>query len=410
MSRQALQESVPVNYPINEASGEWTAAEAGLIDQARALAPMLHERAAIAEEIRRIPGETHAAFRDAGFYRVLQPARYGGLEARYGLHTMLAAEIARGCASSAWALSVTACHAWILGMFPRLAQDEFWSHDPARAVASSFLPVGPKLSPESGGIRLSGRWRFSSNVDHRDGAILLAMVPGPAGVAPHFLLLHRGQYEIEDTWRTVGLAATGSNDIVVSDALVPAHRMLDVIATRDGRAPGAEANANHLYRLPLFACLPHSLIGAALGAALGAVDQIVADLAGRSSVASVRLAEQQTIQARIAEAAAELEAARALLQVDRARINDMGRSLQLPDTATRLQYRLNVGYAAKLCVQAVERLMPVVGGRGLELHHAFQRAWRDVHAVAQHIALVWDMQALNYAAARLGLAAGDPKI
>jgi alkylation response protein AidB-like acyl-CoA dehydrogenase len=410
MSRQALQESVSVNYPTNEASGEWTAAEAGLIDQARALAPVLRERAAMAEEMRRIPDETHAVFRDAGFYRVLQPARYGGMEARYGLHTMLAAEIARGCASSAWALSVTACHAWILGMFPRLAQDEFWSHDPARAVASSFLPVGPKLNPESGGTRLSGRWRFSSNVDHCDGAILLAMVPAPAGLAPHFLLLHRAQYEIEDTWRTVGLAATGSNDIVVSDALVPAHRMLDVIATRDGHAAGAQVNASHLYRLPLFACLPHSLIGAALGAALGAVDQIVADLAGRSSVANVRLAEQQTIQARIAEAAAELEAARALLQVDRARINDMGRSLQLPDTATRLQYRLNVGYAAKLCVQAVERLMPVVGGRGLELHHAFQRAWRDVHAVAQHIALVWDVQALNYAATRLGLAAGDPKI
>jgi alkylation response protein AidB-like acyl-CoA dehydrogenase len=358
----------------------WTAAEAGLIERARALAPALRERAAVAEQIRRIPDETHAEFRDAGFYRMLQPARYGGLEARYGLHTMLAAEIARGCASSAWALSVTACHAWILGMFPRLAQDEFWSQDPARAVASSFLPVEPKLSPESGGIRLSGRWRFSSNVDHCDGAILLAMLPGPAGVAPHFLLVHREQYRIEDTWRSVGLAATGSNDIVVSDALVPQHRMLDVIATRDGRAPGAEANANHLYRLPLFACLPHSLIGAALGAALGAVDQIVGDLAGRSSVAGVRLAEQQTIQARIA------------------------------DTATRLQYRLNVGYAAKLCVQAVERLMPVVGGRGLELHHAFQRAWRDVHAVGQHIALVWDVQAINYAAARLGLAAGDPKI
>ncbi len=398
------------DYDSNALRGEWTVAEQALIDKARALAPALRARAAMAEEMRRIPDETHAAFRDAGFYRVLQPARYGGLEARYGLHTMLAAEVARACASSAWVLSVTACHAWILGMFPRRAQDEFWGDEPARAVASSFLPVGPKLASESGGIRLSGRWRFSSNVDHCDGAILLAMVPGPGGVTPQFLLVHRTQYRIEDTWRTVGLAATGSNDIVISNALVPQHRMLDVIATRDGRAPGAEANQNHLYRLPLFACLPHSLIGAALGAALGAVDQIVADLGGRSSVASVRLAEQQTIQARIAEAAAELEAARALLQVDRARINDMGRSHELPDTTTRLQYRLNVGYAAKLCVQAVERLMPVVGGRGLELHDTFQRAWRDVHAVAQHIALVWDVQALNYAAMRLGLTAGDPKI
>jgi alkylation response protein AidB-like acyl-CoA dehydrogenase len=394
----------------NEMRGEWTAAEARLIERARGFAPVLRERAAGAEEMRRIPDATHADFRDAGFYRVFQPARYGGLEARYGLHTMLAAEAARGCASSAWALSVTACHAWMLGMFPRDAQDEFWGDDPARAVASSFLPVGPKLAPEAGGLRLSGRWRFSSNVDHCDGAILLAMVSGPHGVAPQFLLVHRDQYEIEDTWRTVGLAATGSNDIVITDALVPAHRMLDVIATRDGNAPGAAANPNHLFRLPLFACLPHSLIGAALGAALGAVDQIVADLGGRSSVTSVRLAEQQTIQARIAEAAAELQAAQALLQVDRARINDMARVGELPDDATRLQYRLNVGYAAKLCVQAVERLMPVVGGRGLELHHAFQRAWRDVHAVAQHIALVWDVQALNYAARRLGLKSGDPKI
>jgi 3-hydroxy-9,10-secoandrosta-1,3,5(10)-triene-9,17-dione monooxygenase len=298
----------------------------------------------------------------------------------------------------------------MLGMFPRDAQDEVWGDDPTRAVASSFLGVGPQIAPERGGLRVNGRWRFSSNVDHCGSAILLAMLPGDKGPAPHFLLVHRDDHEIEDTWRTVGLAGTGSNDIVVKDALVPPHRVLDVIATRDGRAPGGAANPNHLFRLPLFACLPHSLIGAAVGAALGAVDQIVSELTGKSSVTSVKVAEQQTVQARIAEAAAEIEAARALLQVDRARINDMGRAGELPDDATRLQYRLNVGYAAKLCVQAVERLMPVVGGRGLELHHAFQRAWRDVHAVAQHIALVWDVQALNYAAMRLGLKAADPKI
>src|ERR1700730_16869155 len=177
MSRQVLQESVTVNYPTNEASGEWTAAEAGLIDQARALAPVWRERAAIAEEMRRIPDETHAVFRDAGFYRVLQPARYGGLEARYGLHTMVAAALARGCVSSGWAASITACHAWIFGMFPQAAQDEFWGADPQAALASSFLAVQPQVTPESSGIRLSGRWRFSSNVDHCQGVILQAMVP-----------------------------------------------------------------------------------------------------------------------------------------------------------------------------------------------------------------------------------------
>jgi len=396
--------------PANEPPGEWTPAEAALIAKARALAPVLRERAAGAERLRRLPDEIDALFRQEGFYRVLQPARYGGLEARYGLHTMLAAETARGCASSGWALSITACHSWIFAMFPREAQDEFWGADPTRTVASSFLPVGPRVASEGSGIRLAGRWRFSSNVDHCAGAILIAVVPGTNGPRQHFVFLDRTQYEIEDTWNVVGLAATGSNDIVVKDALVPAHRMLDVLSTREGRTPGAQANPSYLYALPLFAPFSHSLVGPALGAAEGALDQIVADLRGKTSVANVKLAEQPTIQARVAEAAAEIEAARALLAADRARINEMGRLRLLPDDETRVRYRLDVGYAAKLCVQAIERLLPIVGGRGLELADPFQRAWRDAHAVAQHIALVFDLQALNYGAVRLGGKAGDPRI
>ncbi|MGP0093805.1 MAG: acyl-CoA dehydrogenase family protein [Xanthobacteraceae bacterium] len=390
---------------------EWTSAEAALIAEAAALATVLRERAPQAERLRRIPDETDAQFRRAGFYRVLQPARYGGLEARYGLHTVIAAELARGCVSSGWAASITACHAWIFGMFPQAVQDEFWGADQNAAVASSFLPVQPQVTPEASGIRLSGRWRFSSNVDHCQGAILLAMVPSEAGPPrQHFVFLPRTQYVIEDVWNVVGLAATGSNDIVVKDAFVPAYRMLDVMSTREGGTPGAQTNPNYLFGLPLFAPFAHSLAGAALGAAQGAVELIVADLAGKTSVANVKLAEQQTVQLRLAEATAEVEAARALLQVDRAKINDGGRLRRLPDDETRVRYRLNAGYAVKLCVQALERLLPISGGRGLELTHPLQRAWRDVHAVAQHIALVWDLQALNYGAVRLGFKAADPRL
>jgi alkylation response protein AidB-like acyl-CoA dehydrogenase len=396
---------------VNEPTGEWTAAEAALLAKARELAPVVRERAAQAERLRRLPDETEAAFRAAGFYRVLQPARYGGLEGRYGLQTMLAAEVARGCASSGWALTVTAAHSWILGMFPREAQDEFWSPDPQRTLASSFLAVQPSLMPQAGGVRLSGRWRFSSNIDHCDGILLLAMMPGASGPPRQtFALLHREQYAIEDTWNVVGLAATGSNDVVVKDAFVPEHRLLDVMSTREGRAPGAKANPHYLFALPLFAAFAHCLVGAALGAAQGALDQIVDGVRDKTTVANVKLAAQPAVQARVAEAAAEIEAAAALLQADRARINDMGRLRLLPDDETRVRYRLNVAYAAKLSVQAVERLFPIVGGRGIELADPFQRAWRDAHAVAQHIALVWDLQALNYGAVRLGGKAGDPRI
>jgi 3-hydroxy-9,10-secoandrosta-1,3,5(10)-triene-9,17-dione monooxygenase len=395
----------------NEPPGEWSTAEAALLAKARALTQRLRERAAAAERLRRLPDETNAEFQEAGFYRILQPARYGGLEARYGLQTMLAAEVGRGCASSGWCLSITAAHSWILGMFPREAQDEFWGGDPTRVLASSFLAVQPKLVPQSGGARIDGRWRFSSNVDHCEGIIVLAMMPRAEGPPQQtFAFLHRDQYEIEDTWHVVGMAATGSNDVVVKDVFVPEHRLLDVMSTREGRAPGGEANPHYLFSLPLFAAFAHCLVGTALGAAQGALDQIVESLAGKTSVANVKLAEQPTVQARIAEATAEIEAARALLAVDRAQINDMGRLRLLPDYERRVRYRLNVGYAAKLCVQAIERLLPIVGGRGLELVDPFQRAWRDAHAVVQHIALTWDLQALNYGAVRLGGKAGDPRI
>ena len=395
----------------NEPPGEWTAAEAALLAKARELAPVLRERAAAAERLRRLPDETQADFRAAGFYRILQPVRYGGLEARYGLQTMLGVEAARGCASSGWALSITASHSWILGLFPPQAQDEFWNPDPQRTLASSFLAVQPSLTPQSDGIRLSGRWRFASNVDHCDGILLLAMMPSASGPPRQtFAFLHREQYEIEDTWNVVGLAATGSNDVGVKDAFVPEHRLLDVLSTREGRTPGAQANPHYLFALPLFATFAHCLVGAVLGAAEGALDQIVETVKDKTTVANVKLAAQPTIQARVAEAAAEIAAARALLQADRARINDMGRLRLLPDDESRVRYRLNVGYAAKLCVQAIERLLPIVGGRGLELADPFQRAWRDAHAVAQHIALSWDLQALNYGAVRLGGKAGDPRV
>lgn len=385
--------------------------EATLLDRARSMVPTLRARAVAAEALRRLPPETDAEFRAAGLYRVLQPSAYGGFELEYGAHTTIAMEIARGCASSAWAYSVTACHSWILGMFPERAQDELWGAEPDATIASTFLPVDTTVRRVPGGIQLAGRWRFSSNVDHCQACILLVMIPQESGPPVQcFALVTRSQFQIEDTWDVIGLPATGSNDVIVQDTFIPDHRLLEVMSTRDAQSPGTTVHAGDLYHTPLFCVFAHSLVGPAVGAAQGALDILLDELGNRSSVAQVKLAQQPSVQLRIAEATAELEAARALLSIDREKIVCGSRSRTLPDYEQRVRYRLNTGYAAKLAVQAVERLLPLTGGRGLEKSHPFQRAWRDVHAVAQHIALVWDVQALNYGAVRLGFTAMDPRI
>jgi alkylation response protein AidB-like acyl-CoA dehydrogenase len=389
-------------------------AKAALFERARALVPTLRARASEAERQRRIPAETNRDFRAAGFYRVLQPRMFGGYELDYGTHMELAAEVARGCPSSGWALGITASHSWIFGMFPPAAQKEFWGADPEAAIATSFFGEKVSVVREAGGFRLTGRWKFSSNIDHCQAVLLLAVLP-PAGGAgrptAYFLFVPKAAYKVEDTWHAAGLMATGSNDIVVENALVPEHYAADLAALCAGKGPGGAFHANPLYRLPLYAVFPYTLVGAAVGAAQGALEHVADMLQGRSAaVSQIKVREQAAVQMRVGEAAAEINAARALLRQDCARFNQLAKAGQFPELAERVGYRLNLGYACKLCVSAVERLYPLGGAQGLSAADPLQRAWRDAHAVSSHIALVWDIQASNYGAVRLGLPCPDPRI
>lgn len=397
--------------------------EARLLARARELVSVVRTRAAEAEKNRRIPVETDREFRDAGFFRVLQPAAFGGLELSYGFHMRLAEEIARGCPSSAWVLGVIACHAWIFGMFPPQAQREFWSAEPGATLATSFFPDGASVKREGSGFRLNGRWKFSSGVDHCQGILLMAFVGpespsaasgGGSAPVPYFLFVPRSRYRIEDTWHAAGLIATGSNDVLLDDVLVPGYCSLDVMQSVSGKPPGGVFHKSYLYRLPLFAVFGYTLVGTALGGAQGALDFVIDTLktrgASQTNVSQNKQREQESVQVRVAEAAAEINAARALLRLDQARINEQGRAGNFPADAERVTYRLNLGYATKLCVSAVERLYPLSGAQNLAADNPLQRAWRDVHAVSLHVGLRWDLNAVNFGAVQLGLKCPDPRV
>lgn len=384
-----------------------------LVERAQAMVPALRQRAASTEAQRRAGKESAQAFLDAGFFRVLQPKSHGGYELPFGTHMRIAAELGRGCASSAWVASVVAVHSWIVGMFPAEAQEDVWGGDNAALVATSFLPAGAKAERVGSGIVLTGRWKFSSGLDLCKWAIPLIDLPArePGGKSELGLaLIPLSDCKTEDTWYTSGLAGTGSNDFTCESLFVPEHRLIAVSALKGGATPGSSVNPGPLYRLPLWTFFPFALIGAGLGAAKGALELIVDGLANRKSVGQVKIAEQQSVQLRIARATAQINAAEALLLQDLQTVNSDGAAGAIPDMPQRLRYRLDLSYAIELCVQAVDTLYPLLGGRGLVATDPVQRAWRDVHAVSQHIALVWDVTAGLYGAVRLGFPCADPKI
>lgn len=382
-----------------------------ILNRAKAMVPVLKERARDAELARRISDETDQEFRDAGFYRIMQPVKYGGLELDFGTQTELAVTLAPGCASSAWVASVTACHGWFLGMFPAAAQEDIWGKTPEASVASSFLPFGPHVERVEGGVRVSGRWGFSSGVDHCTWTVLTVYVPPDTDDGepePLFAVVPLDECEIVDTWHTTGLAATGSNDIVIKDAFIPDYRTVNMMDLRGGPSPGSAVNDGYLYRIPQRATFSFNLIGNAIGAARGAVDTVAGDLASRVTATGANLTELSTVQYRIAEAGAEVAAAYALMDRNREEIIRDARADRLPSMADRARYRRDNAYAAKLCVQAVDRIYPITGGRGITETNAVNRAWRDVHAISHHIALTWDVVAGTAGALAVGAPNDDP--
>lgn len=389
------------------------ALEAQLVDRARDLGPVLVERARQAELDRRVSKETDRDFREAGFYRALQPARYGGMELDYGAQTAFARELGRSCASSAWVGGILACHGWVAGMFPDQAQGEIWGDDADVAVATSFLPVGVSAERDGDDLHISGRWRFSSGVDHCGWAVLMVPVPAEGGNGPPdpvFAMVDLAHCKVEDAWNSAGLTASGSNDIVVERAVIPPHRMMRVRDLRGEATPGSDTHGSYLYRLPLFAVFPFNIIGPALGAARGALDAVIADLTSRQSVTGANLSRVATVHQRIGKATALLDAADAVMAQLRGEIVSKGQAGEAFEMVERGRYRLNLGHVAQNCCDAVDELLPLTGGRGLETSHPMQRAWRDVHAVSQHIGLVWDLQTGLYGNILLGHGSPDPKL
>lgn len=384
-----------------------------IIGRARDLMPAMRARASEAEELRHIPDATHRDFIEAGFYRVLQPARYGGYELDYGTQTELSVELAQGCASSGWIASITACHAWIVGMFPPAAQEHIWGDDSGTLIASAFQPPEQyTIERATGGYRISGRWHFSSGVGLCQWTILTIPIPPADGKGPPdrvICVVPLKQATIDDVWFVHGLAATGSNDVILSDVFVPDEHMVRYADLMAGEpTPGSAVNPNHIFRLPLFGVFAYNLVGCAIGAGKGAIDLLVEHLKGRSTATTrMRMANLQNVQLRIARAAASVDAARTIIQRNCEEFNRLGRTGQKISPDHRIRYRRDAAFASLLSLEAVQGVFPLLGGQGLASGNPIQRHWRDVHAVSQHIALTWDTTGSTTGAAMLGVLPPD---
>lgn len=361
-----------------------------IVRRASELVPVLRARAAQTEELRRVPPETVRDFIASQIMRVGVPRNFGGLDVDFDVMFEVGWELGRGCGASAWCYSLWTVHSWLVGYWPAKAQEEFFATGPDTLASSSFSAEGKTATPCDGGFRLSGHWEFSSGCDAADWVELGATTPDGAV----WLLAPRADFEIVDNWYVSGLSGSGSKDIVVDDKFVPAHRVLNFLKAGDDDLSGWDLHKQSRYRVPLRVLLGWDLVAPLVGIAQGCIDEFVSRTNARPGRAGT--AASTAMQVRLAEAAAEVDAAKSLFMTDVREILDGGAQGRRFGELERARYVRDKAFISRLCMQAVNRLFEASGGHALFQSEAIQRFHRDAHALSHRDMMLLDLAGQAY--------------
>ena len=376
-----------------------TLEEETILAAVQTVSMQLKDKALEIERARRVPEDVLSLVKSTGIFKLVQPKKFGGLQANPAIMIEVLSQLATGCASTAWVSAVCGLHPWMIGTFPLAAQQDIWGDDPDTFVSGASAP-STGADPVSGGIRVTGVWQFASGCQNADWALLGTRVPDEvqnSDLYPAFFLVPMAEVTIEDMWHAVGLAGSGSNNLHLDNVFIPDHRVMSFADMSSGDSPGAKVHKDFVYNIPFLSVVPYSIASVGLGAAKGALDAFVDITSERETRGGTVDGGQKVggfpiVQSRVAEAAASIETGLGLLRHDLKANYDAAKFGNGLSVTQRIENRRNQAMAMRLAVQAVDVLFSCVGGAGLLLDHPVQRAWRDVNAAARHAGLNWDVQ------------------
>ncbi|MGW0704455.1 hydroxylase [Streptomyces sp. NPDC002643] len=384
-----------------------------VLDRITAVGPQLAELADKNEKLGRLSDETVALLQSTGMLRMLQPTKFGGLAAHPREFAEAVMAVARHDGAAGWVGGVVGIHAWELAQMDARLQQEIWGENPDTWIGSPYIPNGI-AEPVDGGYVLNGRWPFSSGSDHCDWTFLGAMVgngKGKPAMPPTVLhvVLPRPDYEIVDgTWDVIGLSGTGSKDVVVKDAFIPAYRTVEIGEVMSGQAAERNGADETLYKLPFTAAFPTGITASVIGICEGALDTHLALQRDRVSVMGVQVRDDPYTMYAAGEAAAEIAASRLQLLDSVSRLYDLVDAGRPVTVDIRAAIRRDQVRSAWRAVTALDGIFARSGGNIVRRDNPLQRLWRDAHVGLQHAVHVPGMTYHSGALTQMGLELPEP--
>lgn len=375
-----------------------------LIQSARELIPKLKARAEQTDQARCIPKETIADMQAAGFFEVLKPKQYGGYEMDPQVFYQIGMTLAEGCMSTAWVYGVVGVHNWQIALFDPKAAEDVWKDDQQVLIGSTYMPKG-EVTPVEGGFKFSGRWGFSSGCDHVDWVFLGGLIFNE-GQPPEYrtFLLPKSDFEIVDTWHTMGLKGTGSKDIVVKDVFVPEYRTHRGEDGFTGNNPGKDAFTSDIYKLPFGQIFVRAVSSAAIGALQGALNEFIEFGSVQVGNMGNKTAEQPPAQMAVAETRVAIDEMKLVMErnfdVLMGKIR-AGESL-LDDLEQRIHFRFQAAQVVERSAKHAYQLFSACGGRGIFTEFPLYRYMLDIYAARAHFANNPDQFGRNYGSVVFG--------
>jgi 3-hydroxy-9,10-secoandrosta-1,3,5(10)-triene-9,17-dione monooxygenase len=298
---------------------------------------------------------------------------------------------------------VSGVHPWFMALLDDRAAQEVWGRDTSTLICSSLMPAG-KATTADGGFRLSGHWKYASCCEHCDWVLLGAMVGRSEGPPEgRIFLLPRADYERVDTWRVSGLQATGSWDVVVDDAFVPAYRSQSMLDNFLLKGPGQALNTASLYRLPFGQIFVRGISTAALGALRGMLNALLDYSKTRVTRAGGRSAENPFVQLLCAETASAVDEMTTILHRNFRNLHAYARRGETPPLEERLRYKFQSTAVTERCTLLAARIFKATGAAGLQEDVPFGGILADLMAARQHISNQFEYVGSSWGGMMFGL-------
>jgi len=356
-----------------------------LLAAVRKIEPIIRQNAAAAERDRRLSPAAAAAMREAGLYRLWRPKALGGLEVDPMSAFRVIEELGRVDSAASWNLQVSIAHDLFGPWFSDDAAREIFGGD---AIAVGGQQPARQAVPTPGGYLLSGSTPYVSGAHQATVFIGYANIlengelrRGADG-APETLMAActAKDAKIVDNWNVIGMRGTGSHDVEMKDAFIPAHW---TVPWAPLQKPGS-AYEGPLYRLTVWPAIA-ALTPPALGIARAAIDEAVELITAKIPAFGAKaLKDQSIVQSQLARAEAKLCAGRAFFYETFEQAYEEALAARPVDMKLKAKMQLAITHAMLEAAAAVDIVHEIVGASGIRDEYSFSRRFRDIHVITQH--------------------------